>query len=331
MSETSISTHVTPFSAPRIGKHVRDRSTLERMQTLLQFALTLALLATTLAAVAKDVVADPPHACDACAEWNQPLAAFRVHGNTWFVGTSGLGSVLITSDKGHILIDGGLPQSAPLIADNIRAAGFRIEDIKLILNSHTHYDHAGGIAALQRASGARVAASSPSKLALERGGPTEDDPQFAFGHEHNGFPAVMDVIPVRDGGKVTVGDLELTAHYTPGHTPGGTTWTWRSCEQARCLDLVYADSLNSVSAPGFRFSEQRQMATFLQSMKTVEQLRCDLLLAPHPVLIDMDARLAKWKAEPAVNPFIDASACRRYAQGARERLAKRVAEEQDSK
>ncbi len=302
------------------------------MRTLLRLTLTLVLLATTSASRAKEVVADPPHACDPCAEWNQPAAPFRVYGNTWFVGTAGLGAILVTSDKGHVLIDGGLPQSAPLIAANIKAAGFRIEDVKLILNSHTHYDHAGGIAALQRASGARVAASSPSKLALERGGPTEDDPQFAFGHEHNDYPAVKDVSPVRDGGNVNVGKLELTAHYTPGHTPGGTTWSWRSCERNRCLDLVYADSLNSVSAPGFKFSETRErMAAFMQSMKTVEALPCDILLAPHPVLIDMDAKLVKWKAQPAVNPFIDASACRSYAEGARDRLAKRVAEEQAAK
>jgi metallo-beta-lactamase class B len=296
---------------------------------MLQLTLTLTLLATTPALQAKEIVADPPHACDSCTEWNLPLAPFRVYGNSWFVGTAGLGAILITSDKGHVLIDGGLPQSAPLIAENIRAAGFKIEDIKLILNSHTHYDHAGGIAALQRASGARVAASSASKAALERGGPTEDDPQFAFGHEHNDYPAVKDVSPVRDGGNVTVGDLELTAHYTPGHTPGGTTWSWRSCEKGRCLDLVYADSLNSVSAPGFKFSgTEERMGTFLNSMKVVESLPCDLLLAPHPVLIEMDAKLAKWKAQPAVNPFIDNTACRRYAEAARERLAKRVAEEQ---
>lgn len=300
------------------------------MRTLLQLTTALALLATTpVFAVegAQELVADPPHVCDACAEWNQPLAPFRVYGNTWFVGTAGLGAILITSPQGHVLIDGGLPQSAPLIAANIRASGFRLEDVKLILNSHTHYDHAGGIAALQRVSKARVAASSPSKLALERGGPTEDDPQFAFGHEHNDYPAVKDVSAVRDGGKVTAGGLELTAHYTPGHTPGGTTWSWRSCEGDRCLQLVYADSLNSVSAPGFKFSAPDTLRTFLESMKRVEELPCEILLAPHPSLIEMDAKLVQWKAAPEKNPFIDASACKRYADGARERLAKRVAEE----
>jgi metallo-beta-lactamase class B len=124
-----------------------------------------------------------------------------------------------------------------------------------------------------------------------------------------------------------LGALALTAHFTPGHTPGGTTWTWRSCEGERCLNLVYADSLNSVSAPGFRFSESRRAATFERSFAVVEALPCDILLAAHPVLIAMDLKLAAWKSNPAVNPFVGADACRSYANGARQRLAQRLAEE----
>ena len=294
--------------------------------------VALALLAPV--AHAEALVADPPHACDDCTDWNQPRAPFHVYGNTWFVGTAGLGSILITSPQGHILIDGGLPQSAPLIAANIEAAGFRLRDVKLILNSHTHYDHAGGIAALVRVSHAQVAASPASRLALERGGPMEDDPQFAFGPEHNNFPAVSHVRAVTDGESLRVGQLSVTAHFTPGHTPGGTTWTWRECEgkgnQRRCLELVYADSLNSVSAPGFRFSGAAAR-TFEHSIAVVESLPCDLLLAPHPVLVNLDAKLARWKADPAVNPLIDQGACKAYAAGARERLATRLAEEKSAR
>jgi metallo-beta-lactamase class B len=273
------------------------------------------------------LTADRPHVCDACGEWNQPHEPFRIHGDTWYVGTAGLGAILITSRDGHILIDGGLPQSAALIADNVRSAGFRLEDIKLIVNSHTHYDHAGGIAALQRATGARVAASPASKLALERGGPMEDDPQFAFGKEHNDYAPVRDVRAVADGEAVRVGPLAITAHFTPGHTPGGTSWSWRSCETGKCLDIVYADSLNSVSAPGFLFSDEQRYEQFKRSIARVENLPCDILVAPHPVLIAMDVKLAAWKANPAVNPFIGSNSCRSYANGARQRLMKRVADE----
>ena len=298
------------------------------MNTNSNLLVALALLAGV--AHAEALVADPPLSCDACVEWNMPRAPFHVYGNTWFVGTAGLGSILITSPEGHILIDGGLTQSASLIAANIETAGFRLQDVKLILNSHTHYDHAGGIAALVRVSHALVAASPASKAALERGGPMEDDPQFSFGPEHNNFPALKNVRAVADGETLHVGKLSITAHFTPGHTPGGTTWTWRECEgkggSRHCLDLVYADSLNSVSAPGFKFSGAGAR-TFEHSFAVIESLPCDLLLAPHPVLVDLDAKLARWKADPSVNPLIDSGACKAYVAGARERLAQRLAEE----
>ncbi len=283
------------------------------------------------AAKSADLVADAPHACAECDDWNGSRAPFHVYGDTWFVGTAGLGSILITSPEGHILIDGGLPQSAPLIAKNIEAAGFRLADVKLILNTHTHYDHAGGIAALVRATGAQVAASPASKRALERGGPMEDDPQFAFGAAHNNFAPLANVRAIKDGETLKVGALSVTAHFTPGHTPGGTSWSWRECEGERCLNLVYADSLNSVSAPGFRFGGDSTHVgiarSFTHSIAVVEKLPCDILLAPHPVLIDLDEKLARWKEKPAVNPLIDAGACKVYAEGARQRLEKRVAEE----
>ncbi len=290
----------------------------------------LALFLVSACASAADVVADPPKHCDACEGWSATREPFAVFGNTWFVG-GGLSSVLITSTDGHVLIDGGLPQSAPAIAANIRKLGFRIEDVKLLLNSHTHYDHAGGLAALQRASGAAVAASPAAKRALEKGGPTPDDPQFAFGPVHNDYAAVSRVRAVRDGETVNVGPISLKAHFTPGHTPGGTSWTWRSCEGDRCLDMVYADSLNAVSAPGFRFSGDGTHASrvqeFQKSMDKVAALRCDILLAPHPELIDLDAKLAARAQDPTVNPFVDSSACRKYAAAARGRLDKRLLEE----
>ena len=116
--------------------------------------------------------------CKNCAEWNKPNAPFRIFGDTYYVGPHGLSSVLITSAAGHILIDGDLPESAQLIVANIRSLGFRIEDVKLIVNSHVHFDHAGGIAELQRRSGARVVASKWSAAVLKQGGPGTGDPQY---------------------------------------------------------------------------------------------------------------------------------------------------------
>jgi metallo-beta-lactamase class B len=249
-------------------------------------------------------------------------------GETWYVGTKGLGAILITSKQGHILIDGGLPQSAPLIAANIEKAGFHLKDVKLILNSHTHYDHAGGIAALQRASGAQVAASPKAKIALEQGGPTEEDPQFTFGHAHNDTAPVKNVRGIKDGETLRVGPLAVTAHFTPGHTPGGTTWTWTGCDRDVCWPIVYADSLNSVSAPDFHFSDDpARVKEFQKSIDTVAGLECDMLLAPHPELFNRDAKLAARTAQNPFGAFRVRGECRTYAEAARQRLEKRIAEE----
>jgi len=300
------------------------------MKTLPRAFLSISFFLLATAANAAELIPDKPHACDACETWGQPREPFKVYGNTWYVG-GGLSSILITSDKGHVLIDGGLTQTASQVAANIAKLGFRLEDVKIILNSHMHYDHAGGIAALQRASGAQVFASPAGKLALEGGGPTRDDPQFAFGPEHNNFPAVSGVRAIEDGETLRVGDLAVTAHFTPGHTPGGTSWTWISCESGKCLNMVYADSLNSVSAPGFRFSgdntHKSRVASFEKSMDMVAGLKCDIMLTPHPEAWDMDAKVARLAADPKSQPFVDDQACKAYASGARERLVKRVAEE----
>lgn len=267
-------------------------------------------------------------ACDSCDAWNGAQEPFKIFGNTYYVGVAGLSSVLVTSSDGHVLLDGGLPQSAPRIDANIRRLGFRTEDVRLIVNSHAHYDHAGGIAGLQSLSGARVAASAAGARALERGHPTEDDPQYGSGSEPSKrFPAVRGVEVVRDGQSLTVGGVTLVARMTPGHTPGSTTWTWRSCEGARCLDIVYADSLNPVSDDGYRFTgdatHASRIPTFQRSIETVAGLPCDVLISVHPSFPGLAERARGGGSDPLVNR----DACRSYAAAAAERLAARIAEE----
>lgn len=275
--------------------------------------------------------ADPPITCSSCDEWNRPLDPFRVYGNTYYVGTAGLSAVLVTSDEGHILLDGGLPQSAPVIDANIRTLGFRTEDVRLIVNSHEHYDHAAGIAALQRASGAAVAASPEGARALAQGASLPHDPQPTAAK----FPPVTNVKVIRDGETLRVGPLAITAHFTPGHTPGATTWTWRSCEGSRCLDMVYADSLSAVSDDGFRFSgdgKKPSLAeTFRKSFTVVEALPCDVLLVPHPFVMGMEEKLVRQRKDSSVNPFVDAGACRAFAARQRKAFEARLASEQGKK
>jgi metallo-beta-lactamase class B len=279
------------------------------------------------------VAEDRPAACDSCTAWNAPREPFRIFGNTYYVGMSDLSAVLIAGRDGLILLDGGLPQSARRIAENVTKLGFRVEDIELIVNSHAHWDHAGGIAALQRASGAVVAASTSGAAALKRGGPGEDDPQFAFpSTRRNGLPRVPEVRSVADGETLRVAELAITAHLTPGHTPGSTTWTWRSCEGERCLDIVYADSLSAVAAPGFKFTEggSARVDAFARSIATVEKLPCDVLITPHSWDFDLDGKLKRRVEQPGVNAFIQPDACQAYAARARQNLQRRVDEEKAS-
>lgn len=287
------------------------------------FATFLALLLPLKAIAQKGDPLTAPYPagrCSSCEEWNAPHAPVRIFGNTYFVGTEGLSSILITSPEGHVLIDGGIPASAPQILQNIRTLGFRVEDIKLILSSHVHYDHAGGLAAIQRASGARLAASALSAPVLRKGQSGRDDPQYGMLLD---FPAASVTETITDGQTLRVGSLALTAHITAGHTPGGTSWSWRSCDPQRCVDIVYADSQTPVSADGFRFSDSKSypsaVADFQKGFSVLEQLPCDILLTPHPSASSLWDRLSGGRER-----LIDPGACRRYAASARAQLQRRL-------
>ncbi len=271
---------------------------------------------------------DPPHKCNDCDEWNKPREPFKIFGNSYFVGTDGLSAILIAGNQGLILLDGGLEQSAARIDANIRKLGFKTEDVKLIVNSHGHYDHAGGIAALQRASGATVAASPSGAEALQRGENTTDDPQYGFGKAENGFPPVKNVKVIKDNEVLTVGNVSITAVFTPGHTPGSTTWTWRSCEGSQCLNLVYADSISAVAAPGFKYTaEPERVNAFRRSISRLAELPCDIVVSTHPGATRLDDKIKKRAAQKGgTDPFVD-HGCKALAATALKGLEARIAEE----
>jgi metallo-beta-lactamase class B len=263
--------------------------------------------------------------CMHCAEWNVPQAPFRIYGNTYYVGPHGLSSILIASDSGLVLIDGALPESVPQIVANLRTLGFRIEDVKLILNSHVHFDHAGGIAELQRLSGARVAASKWSAAVMAQGAIGQDDPQFGS------LPPIARIARVtilREEQTLHLGNLALTAHLTPGHTPGGTSWTWQSCEANRCLNMVYADSLTPVSAEGFKFTKNPSaLAGFERSFKFLSIVPCDILLTPHPDVSAFWQRVEARNRRVVPDPMIDPSLCRQLVDQSGVDLRQRIAAE----
>jgi len=267
------------------------------------FASLAALLAAVQPAAAADGAA-LARACGGRDGWNDPAPPARIHGNTYYVGTCGISAILITGRRGHILIDGATERAAPLIAANIERLGFRVRDVRLILNSHEHHDHAGGIAALQRLSGATVAVNAAARLSFAHGLPTAPDPQYGT---IGAFPVPRVDRILRDGEVVPLGNLRLTMHATPGHSPGGTSWSWRSCEGRTCLRIVYADSVSAVSSPAYRFSDHpAYVATLQRTLARVGALPCDLLLTPHPGASNLFQRFASGQ-------LADPSACRDYA------------------
>lgn len=294
----------------------------------LQTALSAALLAAISAPVPAAAEAAPaPHTMEALAKacsghdgWTDPAPPAHVFGNTWYVGTCGISAVLITGEEGHVLIDGGMAEAAPLVLANIAALGFKARDVRWILISHEHFDHAGALAELQRATGAKVAAVKPAAAVLETGEPASDDPQY--GDLKGIAPVKVDRV-LADGDSIVAGSIAATAHVTPAHSPGSTSWTWQTCNKAfACRMIAYADSATAISADGYRFTDHPgRVAQVREGLTRIAALPCDILLTPHPAASAMMERFAG-KA-----PLVDASACRTYAQAAQQRFDGRLASE----
>jgi metallo-beta-lactamase class B len=254
--------------------------------------------------------------------WTAPQKPFRIYGNTWYVGPRGLGVFLITAPTGDVLIDGGVPADASLIEGNIQALGFDPHDVKWILNSHAHCDHAGGIAQLARDLGATVIANVADTALLARGG--HDDPQY---DDRLLFPPVHASRTVTDGQSLRLGELVLTAHSTPGHTRGNTTWTWTSCEGTRCLRIV---DVASLSAPGYNLVHSPRypdiVKDFEYSFSMVAALPCDIALSQHPGVVHFWDRMAKRENGDA-NALFDRTLCRSYATDARSSFEAQLAKQ----
>ena len=288
------------------------------MNRILLFSIPILLLA---GCGPRALEPDASYVCERCDEWNEPHTPFRIHGNTWYVGTDGLSSILIETDAGLILVDGGLPQSAALIDTNIRTLGFEPLDINAILVSHAHFDHAGGVAALQRLTRANVYSSEAGKATLTTGRLDDDDPQYVADSDQGSFPAIQNVTAIGDGEFVSVGSVNVQAQYTPGHTTGSVSWTWESCALNSCLDVVYADSLTAVSAEGFSFAASGAATRMVESAGKIADLPCDILLSPHPFFFGMYDKLER---RDEGNPFVNSLACTFYAESALDWLERRL-------
>jgi metallo-beta-lactamase class B len=256
--------------------------------------------------------------CNDDDEWDKPGPPFHVFGNTWYVGTCAISSILVDSPEGAIVIDGGPIGGGKLIADNAKILGFELPHIKVLLHTHEHNDHAGGLAELQRLTGATLLASPAASPVLASGEPSKEDPQFDY---HATFPAAKVGGTIADGEIVRSGEVALTALATPGHTAGALSWTWKSCEGDVCKTIVYADSLSPVSSDNYRFSDHPEyLAAFRGSIAKIAALDCDILLTPHPSASGMREKLM-------AGDLAGAPTCAAYASGLTKKLDDRLAKE----
>lgn len=263
----------------------------------MKFLATCAALAFASAAQAADKIP---------AEWTTPQAPFRIVGNTYYVGTKDLAVYLITSPKGDVLIDGALTETVPQIEKNIAALGFKLSDIKLIVNTHAHFDHAAGLAQLKKNTGARFDASAADKPILETGtisfGPT------ASTH----YPPVKVDHVVKDGETVSAGDVHLTAHLTPGHTPGCTSWTWNESEGGKAYRVIDICSVSVAGNPLVNNKAYpRIVDDYRASIAKLSAMHADVFLAPHAGFYDPQGKEAARKAG-GPNPFIDPTALQSF-------------------
>jgi metallo-beta-lactamase class B len=240
--------------------------------------------------------------------WNEPVKPFRIAGNLYYVGASDLSSFLIVTPQGHILLDSGLVETVPQIQQNVARLGFRIEDVKILINTHAHYDHAGGLALLKRLTGATLMASEADAALLAAGG--KGDPNF--GDKLAYEPVKADRI-LHDGDKVELGGVTMTAHLTPGHTKGNTTWTMTATEDSKQYNVVVA---GSTSSPGYKLVDNPNypgiVADYQRTFQILKSLPCDIFLAPHGSFYDLTKKSKLLEQGTKQNPFIDPDGYKRY-------------------
>lgn len=255
------------------------------------------------------------------ADWYRPAEPLTILPNVHFVGTEGLSAFLITSPAGHVLVDGGLPESAPLIAANIRKLGFKLEDVRYLLINHAHFDHAGGLAELKRLTGATLVASKRDAPDLQAG-------QALIRPEQPAVPPVKVDRIIKDGDTVTLGPITLTALLTPGHTPGATSWAMTTPgPDGKPLKVLFASSLTVAGLklpkhPGYPTAA----ADFTKSFARLKRTSADVYLTFHPGRFEYAAKAARLKAGDK-SAFVDpAELARRVADAEREFAAERAAQ-----
>ncbi len=258
------------------------------------------------------------------AAWTKPTEPYHVAGNIYYVGSEGLSAYLISTSSGLIQIDGGMPDGgADIIEANIRRLGFKAADVKILLNTHAHIDHAGGLAKLKADTGAKLYASGGDRKALEQG--------RHIGDNENGevsFPPVKVDRTVRDGDKIKLGETVLIAVLTPGHTPGCTTWTLAVNDKGRPLNAVFYGS-TSVAGNALVGNKAypRIVDDYRQSFTRLKATPADLFLPNHPEMADLAVKRGR-ALTPGSNPFVDPGEMSRYVARSEQEFQRELARQQ---
>ncbi len=232
-------------------------------------------------------------------EWSRPQKPFHIVGPIHYVGTEGIAVYLIKTSRGLILLDGGVQEAVPIVEGNIAKLGFRLQDVKIILATHAHWDHVAGLATLKRDTRARLLASAGDRIALETGTPPSDTNYGVIKFA----PVKVDGV-VRDGEAVRLGDVAMTPVLTPGHTPGCTSWTLQVRENGRPLQVMFPCSL---TVAGNRLVRNKGypgiVGDFRSSFAKLRPMRADVVLPAHPEFADVIGR-ARRRDAGDVNAFI---------------------------
>ncbi len=256
-------------------------------------------------------------------EWNRPVEPFRIAGSLYYVGASGVSSFLIATSEGHILIDTGFRETVPLLEANVARLGFQMDDVRIILASHAHYDHAGGVAAVKSATKARVLMNPIEAPLFARGGKGD----FAFGDQY-AFPPVAADGWLRDGGEIRLGGVAVTAHFTPGHTAGCVSYTTVAEERGRSFRVVIPCSL---SAPGYRLVDNPGypgiVRDFESTFARLRSLPCDIFLGGHSWDFGLEEKRKALAAGSPANPFVDPAGYRAWIDRSEAAFRKQLAEQ----
>jgi metallo-beta-lactamase class B len=259
---------------------------------------------------------------DFTPKWNEAIPPYRVISNIYYVGTNYLASYLIHTPQGDILINPDYEQSVPLIRKSVEKLGYRFSDIKIILISHAHDDHAAGCALAKKLSGAKLMVMDADAAEVERGGAGD------FAYTQHWTPVKVDRV-LHDGDQVKLGSSVLTAHLTPGHTPGCTTWTMDVHEGGHLYHVVIVGSPNVNT--GYKLVNNRKYpqiaADYEKTFRVLSSLPCDIFLGAHGVYFDMDEKLKRLHAG-GDNPFIDPGGYRAYVAEREQAFRKELAAQQ---